>query len=466
MMKISFFGASGEVTGSSYLVETDRARVLVDFGLHQGGPAADRRNRRFPPIDPARLNAVVLTHAHIDHTGRLPLLAVHGYHGAIYGTSATCDLTEILLKDSAGIQEMDIDKMNRRRIAEGKAPTVPLYTLKNTRDILALLKDIPYDQPREIAPGITIRYVDAGHILGSASIEMTVREGSNQRIIAFSGDIGDAGAPLLKDPTPLTRGDVVIMESTYGDRDHRSREASVEQLADVITTARAQNGKVLIPAFAVGRTQQLIYNLGELARAGRLRAPGIYIDSPMATRTTDLYARHRGAYDDETWAIIDSGAAPLAFSALHFTRSVQESMRLNSMRGGNVIIAASGMCTGGRIVHHLLHNLAFPNTHIVIVGFQAHGSVGRQLVDGARTVWLFGQPVAVRATIHTIGGFSAHAGQSGLMRWASGFKHLTPRPQFFLTHGEPSVRSILQQKLSQELGIQAACPQLGDVAEL
>lgn len=463
-MRISFFGASGEVTGSGYLVETDRARVLVDFGLHQGGPAADRRNRRFPSIEPLRLDSVVLTHAHIDHTGRLPLLAVHGYAGPIYGTSATCDLTEILLKDSAGIQEADIERMNRRRVAEGKAPALPLYTMRNALDVLALLRDVPYDQPREVAPGITIRYVDAGHILGSASVEMTVREGSSERVIAFSGDIGDTGAPLLKDPTPLTRGDVVIMESTYGDRDHRSREASVEELVDVITAARAHNGKVLIPAFAVGRTQQLIYNLGELARAGRLRAPGVYIDSPMATRATDLYHRHRESFDQETWAIIESGAAPLTFPALHFTRSVPESMRLNDMRGGNVIIAASGMCTGGRIMHHLLHNLGAPTTHVVIVGYQAAGSVGRQLVDRARTVRILNQTVAVRATIHTIGGFSAHAGQSGLMKWASHFRD--QRPRFFLTHGEPGIRSVLQRKLKDEYAIDAACPMLGDSVEL
>jgi len=235
---------------------------------------------------------------------------------------------------------------------------------------------------------------------------------------------------------------------------------------DVITTARAENGKVLIPAFAVGRTQQLIYNLGEIARAGRLRAPGVYIDSPMATQATDLYHRHREAFDDETWAIIDSGAAPLSFPALHFTRSVQESMRLNAVRGGNVIIAASGMCTGGRIMHHLLHNLAFPNTHVVIVGYQAAGSVGRQLVDKAPVVRLFNQAVAVRATIHTIGGFSAHAGQSGLMRWASSFKSQTPKPQFFLTHGEPNIRLVLHKKIKREYGIDARLPLLGDAAEL
>lgn len=463
-MRLSFFGAAGEVTGSCYLVETSRARVLVDFGLHQGGPGAERRNRRMPPIDPANLSAVVLTHAHIDHTGRLPLLARHGFAARIHATAATCDLTEVLLMDSAKIQEADLERINRRRAEEGKAPGTPLYTVDDVKQVLGRLTTIKYDEPREIAPGISIRMVDAGHILGSASLEMTVREGGAERVIAFSGDIGDSGAPLLKDPTPLTRADVVVMESTYGDRDHRSRHESIEQLVDVIVTARSQNGKVLIPAFAVGRTQQLIYNLRELQRAGRLRATGVYIDSPMAVNATDLYVRHRELFDDETYDIIKSGGSPLNFPGLAYVRTVPESRKLNDMRGGIVVIAASGMCTGGRILHHLLHGLGRADTHVVIVGFQAQGSLGRQLVDHARTVRVMNEIVGVRAQIHTLGGFSAHAGQSGLMRWASHFKQIKPR--LYLTHGEPSARVKLQSKLAQDLDLQARLPEWGEGAEL
>lgn len=463
-MQLHFFGASGEVTGSSYLLETDRARLLIDFGLHQGGPVAERRNRRFPPIDPDRLSAVVLTHAHIDHSGRLPLLTKHRYTGPIYATPATCDLAEILLKDSASLQEADAERTSRKRFGQNKPPVYPLYTTDDVTRTLRLLSAVPYDQPRQIAPDVWLRFVDAGHILGSASVELTITEAGTTRTIVFSGDIGEAHSPLLKDPTPLTHADVVVMESTYGDRNHRSRQASIEELFDALTAAIRDNGKVLIPAFAVGRTQQLIYHLGELARAGRLRVPGVFIDSPMATETTHLYRRHRDLFDDESWAIIDSGDSPLHFPALHHVRTVQESIRLNRATGGTVIIAASGMCTGGRILHHLRHSLASPSTHVVIVGYQAEGSLGRRLVDGARSARVLGDVVAVNAQIHTIGGFSAHAGQSGLMKWAN---HFSPKPtHLFLTHGENKARSALAHKLQDDLDQHARLPEWGDAINI
>lgn len=463
-MLLHFYGASGEVTGSCYLLETDRARVLIDFGMHQGGPVAERRNRRFPPIDPERLSAVVLTHAHIDHSGRLPLLTRHGYRGAIHATSATCDLAEILLEDAAKLQEADAERTSRKRVSRNQPPIYPLYTSDDVQRVLRLFSAVPYDMPRTIAPGVSLRFVDAGHILGSASVELTISEAGTNRTFVFSGDIGEAHSPLLKDPTPLDHADVVVMESTYGDRDHRGREESIEELVDVMTAAVRENGKVLIPAFAVGRTQQLIYHFGELARAGRLRTAQVVVDSPMATEATQLYRRHRDLFDDESWAIIDSGNSPLNFAGLTYIRSVQESMKLNRAGHGTVIIAASGMCTGGRILHHLRHSLSSPTTHVIIVGYQAEGSLGRRLVDGTKSARVLGDVIAVNAQIHTIGGFSAHAGRSGLLRWASHFRSKPGR--VFLTHGEPKARIALRQALQDTIGVAADLPEWGECVNI
>jgi metallo-beta-lactamase family protein len=461
-MRLSFYGAAGEVTGSCYLLETGRARVLIDFGLHQGGAAAEHRNRRFPPLDPARLDCMVLTHGHLDHCGRLPLLTRHGFSGPIVATPATCDLTEIILKDAAEIQEADAERANRYR--PGRRPVQPLYTVAETAEVYRLFSPLRYDQRREIAPGVSLRFVDAGHIIGSASVELVVHEAGQERIVVFSGDIGEAGSPLLKDPTPLHKADVLVMESTYGDRDHRSRKESVAELLGVLDEAREASGKVLIPAFAVGRTQQLIYCFGELFRQDRLRTTRVYVDSPMAVSATELYRRHREVFDDESWALIDRGLAPLDFPGLSYTRSRDESKRLNEAEGGAVIISASGMCTGGRIVHHLRHGLSHEGTHIVFVGFQAEGTLGRRLVDGAASVRILGDDIPVRARMHTIGGFSAHAGQTGLVRWASHFKG--ERPRLFLTHGEPKARLILGQKLAEGLELRAGYPEFGQVEEV
>jgi metallo-beta-lactamase family protein len=463
-MRLSFYGAAGEVTGSCYLVETDRARVLVDFGMHQGSIEAERRNRRFPPIDPEHLHAVVLTHAHLDHCGRLPLLPLHGYRGRIHCTPATAHLTDLILEDAANIQESDAERVNRRRARQDRDPVTALYTRADVEPVRHLLSTTEYDQPVEIAPGISVRFVDAGHILGSASVEMKVREAGQERTIAFSGDIGERGTPLLKDPTPIEHADIVLLESTYGDRDHRGREASVAELLDVFRTSIASGGKVLIPAFAIGRTQTLIYHLGELSRAGKLGPTSVYIDSPMAIETTTLYRKHRECFDEETWALINAGQTPLSFPNLHYARTGQESARLNDADGGVVVIAASGMCTGGRILHHLRHSLWKPETHVVFVGFQAEGTLGRRLVDGAKLVRVMGEPIAVKAQVHTVNGFSAHAGQSGLVAWAQAVN--TPKPRVFLTHGETPARDALSRVLAQTLGWAPQHPQYCDSVEL
>jgi metallo-beta-lactamase family protein len=471
-MRLSFHGAAGEVTGSCYLVETATSRVLVDFGLHQGGPAAERLNRRLPPVDFARLDAVVLTHAHLDHCGRLPLLhrtadASHpgGDQGPrIWATPATIGLCDILLRDAASLMEADAARQSVRRARLGRAPAGPLYSLDDVDRLMPRFSPIPYDRPREIAEGISIRLVDAGHILGSASVEMTVREGSRTRVIAFSADIGERGSPLLHDPTPIPRCDVMVLESTYGDRDHRGREPTIDEFVSILAAARHEGGVVLIPAFAVGRTQHLVYVLGELIQQQRVRGLDVYVDSPMALSATELYERHRALWDDESRRILEAGRGPLSFPGLHYVRSADQSRALNALRGSAIVIAGSGMCTGGRILHHLKHRLWRPETRLVFVGFQADGTLGRRIVAGARTVRVMDATIAVKAHVHTLGGFSAHAGQSGLVEWAAAAKASSPR--VFLTHGEDRPRMALRERLLRVTGMDAALPVRGEAVDL
>lgn len=455
-MRLTFFGAAGEVTGSAHLLETDRARVLVDFGLHQGEEEAEEHNRMPAKLRPADLDAVVLTHAHLDHSGRLPMLPGAGFRGPVYATPATIELTDILLRDSATIQEADATRANRWRLEQGRPPEQPLYGLEEVATVMKQLRPVKYTEPFEVAPGISARFFDAGHILGSASVEVTVREGDREQVIVFSGDIGPKGLPLLRDPTLLKRADIAVLESTYGDRDHRSREETVAELAGILEDCRGRCGKILIPAFAVGRTQDLIYELGKLSRARRLDGVHVYVDSPLATDATRLYRSHTHLFDQESRALLQDGDSPLNFPGLRFTRSVEESKQLNTISKGVVVIAGSGMCTGGRILHHLKWGLPKPETHVVIVGFQAAGTLGRRLVDGQKVVKIHGDPVPVRASIHTLGGFSAHAGQSGLVEWARAFD--PPPRRLILTHGEPRARDALAARLRREMGIECDRP--------
>ncbi len=459
-MQIRFQGAAGEVTGSSYLLTTDRARVLLDFGMHQGGARGELRNRRPPRLGARRLDAVVLSHAHIDHSGLLPLLQQLGCRAPVWCTPATADLCGILLPDSAAVQEHDAARWSRRRAARGGPPVSPLYTLAEARAVLGQFRTLGYGRREAVAPGVELLLHDAGHILGSSIVELFVRDGSRELRFVFSGDLGASNVPLLRDPETLSAADVLLMESTYGDRGHRSRRDTIAELAGILEAARASGGKVLVPAFAVGRTQELIYRLGELWRDGALGTMPVIVDSPMALATTELYRRHRELFDAETWAAIERGEPPLEFPALRFCRTQEESMALNDLRGPAVIVSASGMLTGGRILHHLRHHAGSPGAHIVIVGFQAEGTPGRALVDGARSLRLMGETLEIRAQVHTLGGFSAHADQGQLMAWAAGFRQCKPR--MFLVHGEDRARTALAARLSSELGLAATLPREGD----
>lgn len=458
MIELGFFGAAGEVTGSCTIVRTSDACVMVDLGMHQGEEVADEHNRRMPEINPRELDAVVLTHAHLDHCGRLPLLARAGYQGRIHATMPSCELAQIILRDSAALQEADAERFNRR-FRQGQAPTQPLYTSAEAEATFRLFEPTGYTVARTIAPGISVRFMDAGHILGSSSVHMTIHDGGRTVNLVFSGDVGVRNSPILRDPVTPVPADVVVLESTYGDRDHRDRAQTVQEFLGILKEAQTLGGKVLIPAFAVGRTQDVLYHVGEFLRDGAIKPMPVYVDSPMADETTSLYRRHPEVYDPETRKRICDGESPLRFPGLTFTRSADESKRLNDAKGCMLVIAASGMCTGGRIVHHLRHNLFKPETSVVIVGYQGQGTLGRRLVDGAKKVTIQGEQVLVRARVHTLGGFSAHAGQSQLLDWASAFG--PGKPKVFLNHGEDGPRTALAEKLKSRFGYTSTLPAYG-----
>jgi metallo-beta-lactamase family protein len=464
MIRLGFFGAAGEVTGSCYLLTTDRACVMIDMGMHQGEREADSHNHRMPPVDPAKINAVVLTHAHLDHCGRLPMLTQRGFAGPIHCTSATADVTGIILRDSAAIQMEDCARFNAKLRRGNEACAFTLYTDHDVAKLLPLLTPLDYNQPKTIADGITIQFFNAGHILGAASVKMTVNDGNRSITIVFSGDVGVIGSPILHDPITPVPADVVLLESTYGDRDHKPLPETRDELLAILQHAQAAGAKVLIPSFAVGRTQNLIFYVGEFLRQGKLAPLNAYVDSPMASSISDLYKRHHEGYDARANELVADNLSPLDFPGLHYVRSVDESKRLNSAKGFMLIMSASGMCTGGRILHHLYHNLSDPRAHVIIVGYQAAGTLGRQLVIGARTVEIFRENVAVRATIHTLGGLSAHAGQAGLLNWAAPFQQSKPR--MFLTHGEDAPRAILRAQLKSRFALDPTMPQYGDTADL
>lgn len=463
-MRITLFGAAGEVTGSAYLVVTAQARVLVDFGMFQGGRDDEARNIVPAGLEPRKLDAVVLTHAHIDHTGRLPLLARAGYRGPVYGTTATGATAELLLLDSARLQAGDVERANRRRQRAGLKPLQPPYDEDDVRKALARFTPLPYDEPVAVAPGVNVELVEAGHVLGSASIKMRIEEKGSVKTVVFSGDIGPRGAPILRDPGRISGADLVFLESTYGDRDHRPIDETAAEFADVVRTVARRRGKILIPSFAVGRAQAVLYYLAELFRSGTVAPFPIYLDSPLAIQASRIYLRHPELADETLDEVHERRQLRRDLATLVLCETSDESRALNDIRGTCAIIAGSGMCTGGRILHHLRHNLWRPETAVLIVGYQAEGTLGRALVDGARTVKIFGEPIAVKASIHTINGLSAHAGQSELLEWleplASG------RPRVVLTHGEERGRAPLSRLIEARYGINCELPSLGDTIVL
>jgi metallo-beta-lactamase family protein len=463
-MNITFLGAAREVTGSCYLVETTDTRFLVDCGMVQGGREAPARNRKPFAFDPKSIDFALLTHAHIDHSGLLPKLTRAGFQGPIHTTAATSDLLRVMLLDSAHIQEREAERATRyaRPAHRRSAALTPLYTLEDARNCLRQVHPVAYDQELMPHAGVRCRFRDAGHILGSAIIELWVTESGQTTKLVFSGDLGQPGRPILRDPTPIEEADILVMESTYGNRAHKDMAASERELIAIVERT-LERGNVVVPAFAVGRTQEVLYHLHRLTREGRLRDLKVFVDSPMATEATRITRQYMELFDDAAKELTGWHARGKNLPDLHFTASVDESMALNHIRSGAIIISASGMCDAGRIKHHLRHNLPRPECSVLITGFQAQGTRGRRLVDGAKRVRIFGEDIPVRAAIHTVGGLSAHADQPALLGWTAGFRK--PPARTFVVHGEASAALAFAERLRAERGWDVAVPEPGAQAQ-
>lgn len=445
-MRVHFHGAAGgEVTGSCHLLECAGKRILLDCGMIQGGRDAEARNLEPFGFDPASIDALVLSHAHIDHVGRAPLLVKRGFRGPIFAHEATCDLLPIMLLDAASLAERKADIANRERSRRDEE-VEPVYTRADVEATLPRLRPLRYHDRQPILPGVQLRLSDAGHILGSCIVEVAADGGT----VVFSGDIGMRGTPILRDPEPPPAADLVLMESTYGDRNHRDRLATVAELAGILEQAHADGGNIVIPAFAVGRSQELLYWFAQNFDDWQLARWRIFLDSPMAAKVTAVYDRHEPLFDEAAAKVWRGRIKPFALPNLHIAESVEDSKAINRIRGGAIIIAGSGMANGGRVRHHLHGNLPDRRSHVVFVGFQAEGTLGRILVNGVRRVRLFGDDIHVQARIHTVGGLSAHADQQGLLDWyASG----PGKPPVVLVHGEQLPREALAAELRRRHGI-------------
>ena len=465
LIKVRFFGAAGEVTGSRHLVEALGKQVLLDCGLIQGGRNEHGRNAAGFGFDVRKLAAVVVSHAHIDHIGRLPLLVKRGYDGPIHITRATAELAKIMLEDSANLAAADAERENRGRQRRGEELIQPLYLMRDVHDTLRQFKPMDYGERREIQPGITLRFEDAGHILGAAIVELVVEASGKRRTLVFSGDLGPDKAPIMRDPTPMHQADLVLMESTYGDRNHRSRSDTITELGEILQRAHADGGNVLIPAFAVGRTQELLYWFARHWDDWGLASWRIFLDSPMAIRVLDVYNRHTDLFDEqasEAWRG-HGRMHPFRLPNLSLTAEVAQSQRINGLRGGAIVIAGSGMCNGGRIRHHLRQNLGRAGSHVVFVGYQATGTLGRRLVDGAERVRIFGEEIHVNARVHTVGGLSAHADQPMLLNW---YGHFAARPPVRLVHGEARARDLLAAALRERFDCRVESAEAGATVEI
>ena len=462
MTSLTFFGATGQVTGSCYLLETSAHCILLDCGLFQGSKETEKQNEADFPFDPARIDAVVLSHAHLDHCGRLPKLVKDGFKGTVFLTEASFPLLELMLRDAVHLQLRDTEWENKRRQRAGKKLLEPLYELDDVEALLKLRQPIAYTQEKEILAGITVSFHEAGHILGSSIVRLRIKDHDEVKTLVFSGDLGNPNSPLLRDPAVLTEADVLLLESTYGDRDHKPLENTLDELRETLAEAAESGGNVIIPAFAVGRTQDLIYWLGKIQRQGRLPQQQIYLDSPMAISASEIYASNTHLFniDDPEFTKIAPQGWHAWIKGLVYSQTAEESMAVNRIAGGAIIIAGSGMCNGGRIRHHLKYNLWRRNAHIIIAGFQAEGTLGRMIVDGKKKyLKILGSEITIAAKIHTLGALSAHADQSQLLKWASHFK--TPKPRLYLIHGEKTAALSLQTCFNRT-GWNANIPKIGE----
>lgn len=464
-MKIKVFGAAGgEVTGSAYLVQTADANILVDCGMFQGGRTSEEKNKLPKGARVSEIDAVILTHGHLDHTGRVPLLVKFGFNNPVYGTQPTLDLAKIILSDSARLQTADAMHRNRKKFKKPGDPVAePLYTTEHVEYMGELMRAVKFHEPVEVAKGITATWIEAGHMLGSGSIELRISDEGTTKTIVFSGDLGPLSLPVLRPYEQFQKADLVFMESTYGNRDHKSLADTLVEFEEIVKEVSKTGGKILIPTFAIGRAQQLVYHLAEMFHKGKVKPFPIYVDSPMAIEAVKVYQRHQDLLDDEYKELKAAGAFPVDPKFFIPTPTAKESMALNELSGPMMILAGAGMCNGGRILHHLAHNIGKPETHVVIVGFQSYGSLGRKLVERKDVVKIFGKEHKVKAKVKTLNGFSAHAGQSDLLNW---FSSLAPsKPKVIVTHGEDEQRKTLSGLLKNKFGVKTVLPELNQVME-
>jgi len=464
-MKIKVVGAAGgEVTGSAYFVQTKDAKVLVDAGMFQGGKKSEAKNRLPAGVSLSTLDAILLTHAHLDHTGRVPLLIKHGYNGRIYGTTATLELAELILEDSARLQVYQAERANQTRNFSPQGSVEPLYSPEDVIPFRQMARAVQFREPVEIAKGICARWIEAGHILGSASIELAVTEGGHCWTVLFSGDLGPIGRPIVRDFDRPTKADIVFLESTYGDRDHRSYSDTVAEFEDLVKQAAEARGKILVPTFAIGRAQQMLYHMAIMFHRGVVKPFHVYLDSPMAIEASQEMVTHPELFDEELLEWKSRGLLPLDKAWFHATVTARDSQSLNDVQGPCLILAGAGMCNGGRILHHLRHGLSRDNTHVLMVGYQTQGSLGRRLVQGAKSVSIYGEKISVRAKVITLGGFSAHAGQSDLLKWFAPLA--AARPQVIITHGEDAPRNKLSTAIQERFGLRSQLPSQGQIVEI
>jgi metallo-beta-lactamase family protein len=457
LLKVEFLGGVRTVTGSATLLEMGSLRWLVDCGMFQGSKELEERNRNVQPYRANELAFILLTHAHIDHSGLIPKLVKEGFGGKVICTKATLDLCEVMLRDSGHIQEMETEWQNRKNKRSGRDEATPLYTVEDAERSLRYFQTVGYGEILFLADGLKVRFQDAGHILGSAMVELWVEEGKGEKKLVFSGDLGSRDQPIVRDPSWIEEGDVLWLESTYGNRLHKSREETVQEFLKIVQEAIRHRAKVVIPAFAIERTQDIIYTIGQLIRKDLIPSLPVYIDSPLAISATEIFKRNSDCFDQETKALLLGGEDPLELPEIIYTQSTEESKAINEDSRPGIIISASGMCDSGRIQHHLKHHLWREASHIVFIGYQAEGTIGRRIVDGAKSVRLFGEEIAVKAHIHTLGGFSAHADQKGLLEWLSYLKN--PQLEVFINHGEEKISMELSQIIRQRFPFNTTVPQ-------
>ena len=464
-MKLTFFGAAKAVTGSCHCLEVQGRKILIDCGLQQG---KDERDNSVLDFAPNYIDYVIVTHAHIDHSGRIPLLIKEGFQGQIVTTRLTAQLMSVMLQDSAHIQEMDAQWKNQKGKRAGRPPVEPLYTVEDAAQVAAHITTAEYGQIVDLCPGVKLRFVDAGHLLGSASVELWLEENGVEKKIVFSGDIGNINQPIIRDPVPLQGADYVVMESTYGDRNHNPVTSYTAELAKIIDDTFSKGGNVIIPSFAVGRTQELLYFMREMKKEGMVKSNPdftVCVDSPLANEATKIFSGDLHGYlDEEALEVVKEGDKLFTFPGLMMTESSEESKALNADKTPKIILSASGMCDAGRIRHHLKHNLWRPECAVVFVGYQGEGTLGRRLLEGAKTVKLFGEEIAVQARIVNFKGLSSHADRTHLLSWV---KNFSPKPQqVFVVHGDSPVTELFAKTLNDELGVPAHAPLYEEVYDL